>query len=414
MMISDVPPNDEQLEKHVLGSCTVAMDVNPELTADLFYYDRNKAVLKALQDGHYMPDVITAEKYGIQLDYFFEILESSGSSIIKDESINILRELSARRSLIAVSRDNLRKAHDLTLDAKELDVDLTSGSEIVSSEELAVSVAKDWAKSKKIRTGFKLLDNAVSGFDISDVWILAGRSGTKKTSLGMQVLNNICSNENCKGIFFSIEMGKNQLFKRLGMLHYYEHLDVQWQTGDYVIAKEHARQWFDQNKNIDLARYLAPKTYSICWKTGLTVAEIASYIRIERKAGKKINVILIDYLQLMKDPESRDRRDEVSRIARDLKALAKKELVKVICLSQLSRASEDGSIEPKLHHLKESGDIEEAADIITGSWKGADDSHTNIVPLKNRNDGTDGKFFLMTDGVTFRTPRPDETAMLMQ
>lgn len=406
--MNQFPPSDSELEKYVLACCMVANDVNPDLTGDMFFDNRNKSLFKALCDGHYMPDVIALAKYDIEQEYFFGVLECSSVSFVKEDQIYKLKELSARRSLISLSQQHLSQACDLTIDAKTLPIDLSDGSQIVNKDKLARSVADSWAKSTNIDTGFRALDIAVSGFDLSDVWILAGRSGTKKTSLGMQVLENLCKNEGCQGIFFSIEMYKNQLFKRLAMLHYYDCIDNVWQTEDYEASKEGARLWFNQNKSLELANYLVPRSYSICWKTGLTVSEIASYIRKERKSGKDIKVILIDYMQLMKDPTAKDRRNEVSQIARDLKTMAKNELVKVICLCQLSRAAEDGTIEPKLHHLKESGDIEESADIITGSFKGETDSHTWITPLKNRNDGTNGKFILMTDGVTFRTPHDTE------
>jgi hypothetical protein len=106
--------------------------------------------------------------------------------------------------------------------------------------------------------------------------------------------------------------------------------------------------------------------------------------------------------------EAGDRRNEVSIIARGLKEVAKDENIRIICLSQLSRLAEDGNPPVKLHHLKESGDIEESADIVTGQWKTKSKKCQNIATLKLRNGGFEGQFLLMTDGTYFRTPTTQE------
>ena len=400
--------HDNELEKVALGCCMNAGEVLPDITENLFFTKQHQDIFKAIKAGYVFPDAKTKTEFGIDDQYFLSLLESTFSSNINPKSLSTLIELSARRTRIDVLRAELGDLHNLTTDARSLNLDLLDGSEILTREELTNQVADGWAKSTRVSTGFYSLDVAAGGFGVSDVWILAGRSGTGKTSLGMQVLDNICKAEGCAGIFFSIEMAKNQLFTRLAMSHYYAEIDNNWVTGNYKEAREIANDWLDQNKSRELIDFLYPKRYSICWKGGITVSEMASYIRRERKSGKDVKYILVDYVQLLRSPGAQDRRNEMAQVARDLKAMSKKEMVGIIGLCQLSRAGEDGTVPPRLHHLKEAGDWEEIADVVTGNWKGYDESHTRVSPLKNRNAGIGNPFVLGTDGVYFRTPHQSE------
>ena len=142
-----------------------------------------------------------------------------------------------------------------------------------------------------------------------------------------------------------------------------------------------------------------------CTKSRLNIEQMRSYIKKAKKT-RNISTIVIDYFQLM-DGKGQDRRNIVGQNARDLKALAKDEEIRIISLCQLSRAAEDGKIPVQMHHLKESGDIEEAADIITGQWTDSK-MHVLVANLKVRMGGHLNTYPLMTDGLHFRDPHQAE------
>lgn len=404
-------PFDKTIEQYILGCCANAEELNPELKEEYFHVEAHKNIFKAFSEGVFFPSETSSKKYNVSMEIFLEVIEASGTSFYARGQYESLKSLSARRQLIVDSYQSIIKAQDMTVADSELKIDITEESGIVDDNDLCEDVAKKWDNAKPIKTGFESLDYHIGAFDPGDVWYLAGRSGTKKTALSMQLLENLCQNEGCRGIFFSLEMGKMQFFKRLVFGLFYKLNGHLWCEGRFENARIQASNWFRENKSIQLAHQVTPKNYSICWDGSLNIDKIASYVRKERSKGNNVKTIAIDYFQLI-GGDGPTRREIVAANARNLKLMAKKEEIKVIALTQLSRLGEDGTIKPKLHHLKETGDIEEAADIVTGSWLGFDESHINITTLKNRNDGVPGDFVMMTDGVYFRDPMEQEISYI--
>lgn len=211
-----------------------------------------------------------------------------------------------------------------------------------------------------VPTGFSSLDNYLSGLQRSDLIILAARPSLGKTSLALNMARNVASRENMAVALFSLEMSREQLVDRLIAIE--SGVDL-WRirtgkikSGDYEDGFVKIRDALDNLSRTNLFIDDSPSP---------TVMELRAKAR-RLQAEHNLSLIIIDYLQLIKGHERAESRvQEVSEISRSLKALAKELNVPVLALSQLSRGVEmRPSSVPKLSDLRESGSIEQDADVV--------------------------------------------------
>lgn len=246
--------------------------------------------------------------------------------------------------------------------------------------------SEDAAQHKPLPTGIAELDSVITGLNKSDLVILAARPGIGKTSFALNIANHVAQNAKRRVAFFSLEMGKEQLASRLlssvalvegTKLRTGELTDNEWrriiEAGDLL---GRAELFFDDTP-------------------GITVPEMKAKVR----RLKGVELLVIDYLQLMNSARRIDNRvQEVSEITRSLKIMAKELNVPVLCLSQLSRSGADGK--PRLTDLRDSGSIEQDADIVmflyreaamTDGSPPAEDTDVNgceCIVAKNRHGST--------------------------
>ena len=217
-------------------------------------------------------------------------------------------------------------------------------------------LSKDSSKFRGIRTGYRGLDYILNGFHGSDLMILAARPAMGKTSLAMNLVENIAlSGKSCA--VFSLEMSKEQLVQR--MLCAVANVSM----SNALKGQMQKAEWLKIAKAKEM---LANTRIFIDESSVITPEEILSKCRrLKRKHG--LDFVMIDYIQLM-DSKSRtreeNRQQQVSEISRNLKILAKELNVPVLALSQLSRAVESEKRRPQLSDLRESGAIEQDADIV--------------------------------------------------
>ncbi len=208
-----------------------------------------------------------------------------------------------------------------------------------------------------LATGFRDFDQMTSGLQRTDLFILAGRPSMGKTALGLTMAQNAATQENAVVAIFSLEMSKEQLVMRL--LSSEAKVDAhRFRTG-FLIQDEWAR----------LAGAIGTLSNSKIFiddTPGISVLEMRAKARRLAAEQKKIDLIMVDYLQLMSGSKrSESRQQEVSQISRELKGLAKELDVPVIALSQLSRAPEARNPpKPLMSDLRESGSIEQDADVV--------------------------------------------------
>lgn len=207
-----------------------------------------------------------------------------------------------------------------------------------------------------VATGFTKLDELTAGFQKSDLVILAGRPGMGKTALGLNIAKNAAVDANIPVAIFSLEMSKEQLSLR--MLSSEARIDSSRLRRGFISQDD----WI---KITDSAGVLSQAPIFIDDSPNITALEIRAKSR-RLKMEKDIGLIIVDYLQLMKGRASTERRDlEIAEISRSLKALAKELDLPVVALSQLNRKLEERSDKrPQLSDLRESGALEQDADVV--------------------------------------------------
>lgn len=208
-----------------------------------------------------------------------------------------------------------------------------------------------------VPTGFPILDNKTSGLQNSDLIILAARPGMGKTALAMNIARHAAVEAGIPVVIFSLEMSKEQLSMRL--LSSEARLDSSRLRSGFITQED----WL---KITEAAGVLSNAPVLIDDTPSLSAMEIRAKAR-RLKMDKNIGLIIIDYLQLMQGRRGAERRElEISEISRSLKALAKELSLPVIALSQLNRMLEQRSDKrPQLSDLRESGALEQDADVVT-------------------------------------------------
>ncbi len=208
-----------------------------------------------------------------------------------------------------------------------------------------------------VDTGFADLDALLNGLHNSQLIILAARPGMGKTALGMNIVENVVLKYQVPALFVSLEMSTIELADRL-LCSIAEVNSHRLRNG--TLSQEDRRRLVEKMSLVSEAPLYVDDTPS------RNVMEIASAARrIKRQTGR-LGLIVVDYLQLVQPDNSKDpRQEQVAKIARRLKLLARDIDVPVLCLAQLNRQAEEGrGTRPKLSHLRESGAIEQDADVV--------------------------------------------------
>ena len=247
-------------------------------------------------------------------------------------------------------------------------------------------------------TGFSNLDHILHGLQRSDLVILAARPGVGKTAFALNIATNISQRDPDKNILiFTLEMANGQLVRRmLCSLAGINNDDI-------------------SRSNLDMQGFVKlNKARQALWKSHIYIDQtamqtpgdiLAKSRRFMIENNCNIDLIIIDYMQLMSCPGKESRQQEVAEISRSMKLLAKEINVPVIVLSQLSRNAEMKSEKPQLHDLRDSGSIEQDADIVSFLYKeknqDPDNTLIELIVAKFRN-GKTGSLAFEWHGETFR------------
>lgn len=421
-----VPPQALDVEEAVLGAMMIEPNCVPDVLESLipgcFYKEAHRkifAAISALAKDHEPVDIYTvaeALKRTGDLEeiggpYYLSLLSSKvGAAAHVDYHVKILLQKYIQRELITISAEVQRDSFDdsipvddLLNNAQQKLFDLSERN--MKRETLPVQdVLKDTVaeiEANQDRTdglsgvpsGFTGIDKVTLGWQESDLVIIAARPSMGKTAFVLTMARNMAVDHHIPVAFFSLEMSSKQLVKRLlvsetGLSS--EKIRGGKRLQDYELVQLHERI-----KDLAAAPLFIDDTPSI------SIYELRSKVRrLVRNAGVKL--IIIDYLQLMTGPpELRGMREqEVSNISRSLKAIAKEMSIPVIALSQLSRDVEKrgGNKIPQLSDLRESGAIEQDADIVMfihrpdyygTEEEGAVPGQAQIIIAKHRNGSTD-------------------------
>ncbi|MEY2640927.1 MAG: hypothetical protein RL150_320 [Candidatus Parcubacteria bacterium] len=432
-----IPPQSQESEMAVLGAIMVRPEAIHEIidviSCDSFYADRHRIIYDTMLELHSTGkpiDILSLAnrlKEKNQLEqtggksYLAELSESVPSSANVKHYAEIVQKKALMRGLIRASEnigqlgyDEVRALDELMDEAEKRIFEITNVRATKSFVSIKDSLGETWDRIERLSnsenelrgvpTGFKSLDNKLSGLQPSDLIILAARPSVGKTSFALEIARQAAVNHGIPVGIFSLEMGAQQLIDR--MLSTQASIDL-WRlrTGKIKDADD-----FDRIR--DALDTLAKAPIYIDDEAGKTVLAMRAVAR-RLKSEKNLGLIIIDYLQLA-TPSNTKASDnmvqQVTEISRALKGLARELNVPVLALSQLSRAVEARGGKPRLSDLRDSGSIEQDADVVMfihREDKGKDEADkTNIAEIlieKHRN-GPTGKVELFFDGehATFR------------
>lgn len=384
-------PHDLNAEKSVLGSMFLSkyalQRATETLSSDQFYADANSIIFRVLSDlcdkGTPIDlTTVTSElvnrnqlKQVGNVEYLTEIINMVPTAANIDEYIKIVEDKAVRRRLIAEATEIATTGYTSTeslgdiLDNAEKKifsvVKTRKGTEFRSIQDVLFKTQADLEKLAQTKgdvtglaTGFYDLDKVTSGLHPNELIIIAARPAMGKTAFALNLATNIAMNSDKGVALFNMEMGAEQLATRM--------LSSVGQIEGYKLrsGKLEHNDWKRINEAISI---LADTKLFIDDTPGMTVGEIRSKCRRLAASEDGLSIVIIDYLQLISGSEkyAGNRQQEVSEISRSLKTMAMELGIPVIALAQLSRSVEGRDDKrPILSDLRESGSIEQDADIV--------------------------------------------------
>ena len=416
------PPQALDVEEAVLGALLIEPncvdEAMGELTPNCFYSEKHRMIYEAMRtlvNEHAALDLLSVsqklkdtgklEAVGGTV-FLVQLSQKVGAAAHIEYYIRILKQKCIQRELITASYEILKTSYD---DAVNVD-DLIDQAQTKVFAAIQNNVKKDVQEIGKVindalediqklqnssglsgvPSGFESLDKITQGWQASDLIILAARPSVGKTAFVLNLARNAAVDFNMPVAIFSLEMPSIQLAKRMMV-------SETRLSADKFRGGEKIADWEWKQLDIQLTRLVKAPIY-IDDTPSLPVMEFRSKVKKLVKQ-KGVRLIIVDYLQLMQGPsELRGMREqEVAAISRTLKATAKEMNVPIIALSQLSRQSENrqgSNRRPQLSDLRESGSIEQDADMVIfihrydyqGLSENADDiGRTQIIIAKHRN-----------------------------
>ncbi len=389
-ILDRTPPCDISAEMAVLGSILLLPDVCDDLVmvlkADDFYDDANRILyehMTAMVDSGKKIDVtLLVDRLKSEDDY-----EAVGGSAYLAKLANcvpnaahavyyadIVRSKATFRKLIEAGTSILRDAYEEAHDAKELlsqaeqrvfqiQDDRSSKSADSISDLLTSAMERIDARMQGthavggVDTHFTEYDAMSGGMHNGELVILAARPSMGKTAFALNVAENVVLLGRAPVLFVSLEMSGIELADRLlcSVARVNGH-----QLRNGTISQE------DRKRLVEKAMEVSHAPLYVDDSPSRTVSEIAAVARRIKQREKALGLIVIDYLQLIEPDNAKDpRQEQVAKIARRLKGLAREAYVPVLCLAQLNRQAEDSKDHrPRLSHLRESGAIEQDADVV--------------------------------------------------
>ena len=430
------PPQNIEAEQAVLGAMLIKQeaitDAQEILSADDFYREAHRVVYRAMEDlvaHHEAVDLVTLteqlRKKGLLDDvggvsFVTALANSVPTAANVVYHAKIVSEKAALRRLIDAATEIAGNAYEdaddvdnimdsaeqkiLSIAANQARGTFTAISDILIN---AISRAEELYENQGgltgISTGFQDLDQLTSGLQPSDLVLVAARPSMGKTAFTLNIATYAALHESSVA-FFSLEMSKEQLVQR--MLCSEGGIDSQRLRTGQLLDEE----W---TQLISTADKLSRAKIYIDDTPGITIMELRSKAR-RLKAEHGLDLVIIDYLQLMQGRGTRNgdnRQQEISEISRSLKALARELKVPVVALSQLSRSVESRQVKkPMLSDLRESGSLEQDADIVMFLYREdyydqetENKNITDVIIAKHRNGPIDTvKLFFHKEFTRFR------------
>jgi replicative DNA helicase len=420
LLTSKIPPHSLEAERAVLGAILLERESLPKAIELLkpadFYKEGHRKIFDAtlaLFERNEPVDLLTVSEELKRRATLEEVGGAAALASLVEEAATaahllsygaIVREKALLRDLIRIATEIIGQSYearddvDKLLDDAERLIFQISERRMQGSAFPVRAILKDTFEHIErlydrkehitgLATGFDKLDEYTSGFQASDFIIIAGRPSMGKTAFALNIAKHAGVEDRKRVLILSLEMSKEQLVQRL--------LCAEAKVDSHKVRTGYLdpRDW---TRMTNAAGRLAEAPIYIDDSPALSVLEARAKAR-RMKAEHGLDMIVIDYLQLMRGRSPENRQQEISEISRSLKALAKELDVPVVALSQLSRAVESRqSKEPQLSDLRESGALEQDADLILflyrpdryGLQKEEDERMADVIIGKQRNGPT--------------------------
>ena len=410
-------PHNFLAEKMVLNCLLINIEsvesTLQTLPVEAFYFKNHQEIYKAIifmYKNELTIDILTLitflqdngllEKIG-GIKVLIEVINQVPNLVYLEEYVRLLKDKFLRRKLIKLGYEIINSGYITNLSLEEIInnfetqlfnlVTEIKTQKLFSSAELLNNVFIE-LKEKSLNptlaglsSGFYDLDLLTQGFQKSDLIIIAGRPSMGKTALGLNIALNVIRESKLPVLFFSLEMSKEQIMYRL--------LSIETNINQTRLksGKLYQDDWVKLNKIIKI---MSKIPFFIDDTPNLSIQDIQAKIKTILFEQGQIDLVIIDYLQLMQGPKSKmeNRVQELSLITRGLKNLARQFNIPIIALSQLSRNVENRmDKKPILSDLRESGSIEQDADLVLMLYRNKDFNKTQnyylteLIIAKQRN-----------------------------
>lgn len=388
-LLDRTPPHSLEAEQAVLGSLLLDPQMCDEVATILrpedFYADAHARLYRHLLEMHEAGSQIDAKLLLERLRRSGELESIGGPGYLAEVAAavpyaahavhyaNIVRDKATLRLLIHASGEILRDAYDPTVDPAQMVGeaeqrifavhDARSRDQIVNIHDLLVEAFEridarlQRGEGTGTPTGFRDLDNLTGGLHESELVILAARPSMGKTALATNIAEHVAIKCEVPTLFVSLEMARLELAQR--MLCSQGRIDANKFRSGFLSGE-------DRQKLVEASAHLGKAPLFVDDTPARTVTEIAACAR-RLKRREKLGLLVLDYLQLVQPDNPKDpRQEQVARMTRRLKALARELQIPILCLAQLNRQPEATreSHRPRLSHLRESGAIEQDADVV--------------------------------------------------
>ncbi|MBX4205845.1 replicative DNA helicase [Candidatus Microgenomates bacterium] len=398
-----IPPHSDEAEASVLGALLLDKDaivsVAESLNSSHFYDDKHGEIYEALielYEDRIPIDVLTVsdkltkrktlKKIG-GTTYLAELANKVPTAAHVEHYAKIVKDASTKRSLmqaaaklVDLSMDDALSAEDLLDKAESHVFSLTQKHMTQGFMQVKTALADSFDRLDELHklgtglrglpTGFKSLDDMLAGMQKSNLLILAARPGGGKTSLALNIAQNLAVNHKRAVALFSLEMSKEELVDKLLVAQ----ADIDsWKLKTGKLNDD------DFTKLSNAMGELAEAPIFIDDMPAQTILEMRTKAR-RLQVEHGIDLLVVDYLQLAQGKNKENRVQEVAEISQGLKNLARELKIPVLALSQLSRAVESRDTKrPQLADLRESGSIEQDADVVMFLWREDEEDPSQVV-----------------------------------
>jgi replicative DNA helicase len=399
IFINKYLPHNFLAEKMILSSLLInseAIEITLKtISTDVFYFQNHQEIYKAIvfmYKNNLSIDILTLVTFlqdngllqkigGIKV--LIELLSQIPNLAYLDEYLRLVKDKYIRRSLIKLGYETINSSYVTSIPLEnmlnELETKLfnltsemktqklSSSAELVNNIFFELKNKSLNPKLSGVTSGFYNLDALTQGFQKSDLIIIAGRPSMGKTALSLNIASNLIKNSKLPVLFFSLEMSKEQIMYR------FISMETNISQSRLKSGKLYQNDWIKLNKMIKI---ISKFPLFIDDTFDLSIQDIRSKIKTILFEQNQLGLVIIDYIQLMQNSKlkAETRVQEISQITRSLKTIAREFDIPIIGLSQLSRNVETRiDKKPILSDLRESGSIEQDADLVLMLYKNNSD-----------------------------------------